>query len=380
MDFAVADVQEQASLVRWPKYLRIKQDLTEKLRAGHFDPNAPLPSEKMLAELGGVSIGTVRQALSEMADEGLVRREQGRGTFVTGQTNNPPAQLLNVFALIAPQLREGVYPMLVHGFEEASAGLHHQVQVGNSQNDIGRQANLVLGLIDQMVGGVAVVPATSEPTPAVQIRQLQKNEIPVVFCHRSVEGISAPCVTFSGFEVGFRAGKALYELGHRRAGCLLDCRTSLANEYERGLTDAMRPNSAADNGIVTTIEYGITSTSERAREALQKTVLELLSGNDRPTAIFCGNVTDGEQVYLQAEAAGFKVPRDLSIMSFGSTWRGHGLSQRISGVVVDEHALGARAAALLHQMRRGERAFDSDERIEFPVTLYMGETLGPAAK
>src|SRR6187549_887442 len=100
----MAEVRESASLVRWPKYLRIKQDLTEKLRAGHFDPNVPLPSEKVLAELGGVSIGTVRQALSEMADEGLVRREQGRGTFATVHAPHRASQRLNVFALIAPRL------------------------------------------------------------------------------------------------------------------------------------------------------------------------------------------------------------------------------------------------------------------------------------
>jgi DNA-binding LacI/PurR family transcriptional regulator len=213
----------------------------------------------------------------------------------------------------------------------------------------------------------------------VQIRQLQKNQIPVVFCHRSVEGVAAPCITFSGFEAGSKAGQELYELGHRRVACLLDCRTTLANEYERGLTDALRPAGSADMGTVTTMEYGVTSTSERAREALQQAVASLLQEANRPTAVFCGNVTDAEQVYLQATSLGYSVPRDLSIVSFGSTWRGHGLAQRISGPVVDEHQLGARAAQVLHEMREGRRPLDSDERIEFPVTMYRGETMGPAS-
>jgi DNA-binding LacI/PurR family transcriptional regulator len=159
---------------------------------------------------------------------------------------------------------------------------------------------------------------------------------------------------------------------------LLDHRTSLANEYERGLIDAMHVADVAGAGAITTIEYGVTSASEHARDAIQKAISELFGRRERPTAVFCGNVTDAEQVYLQAEAAGIKVPGELSIVSFGSTRRGHGLSQRISGAVVDEHALGARAAQLLHQMRRGERPLDDDERIEFPITLYRGETLGPA--
>jgi GntR family transcriptional regulator len=41
-----------------------------------------LPTETQLASLAGVSLVTVRRALSELSAQGVVRREQGRGTFV----------------------------------------------------------------------------------------------------------------------------------------------------------------------------------------------------------------------------------------------------------------------------------------------------------
>jgi DNA-binding GntR family transcriptional regulator len=41
-----------------------------------------LPTEARLSALAGVSLVTVRRALSELASQGVVRREQGRGTFV----------------------------------------------------------------------------------------------------------------------------------------------------------------------------------------------------------------------------------------------------------------------------------------------------------
>jgi GntR family transcriptional regulator, N-acetylglucosamine utilization regulator len=41
-----------------------------------------LPPEAKLAVQAGVSLVTVRRALSELAAQGIVRREQGRGTFV----------------------------------------------------------------------------------------------------------------------------------------------------------------------------------------------------------------------------------------------------------------------------------------------------------
>lgn len=48
-----------------------------KLRAGD-----QLPTEAKLSALAGVSLVTVRRALSELAAQAVVRREQGRGTFV----------------------------------------------------------------------------------------------------------------------------------------------------------------------------------------------------------------------------------------------------------------------------------------------------------
>ena len=41
-----------------------------------------LPTEAQLAALAGVSLVTVRRALSELSSQAVVRREQGRGTFV----------------------------------------------------------------------------------------------------------------------------------------------------------------------------------------------------------------------------------------------------------------------------------------------------------
>lgn len=45
-------------------------------------PGDKLPAEAEIAELAGVSLITVRRAMSELAQRGVVRREQGRGTFV----------------------------------------------------------------------------------------------------------------------------------------------------------------------------------------------------------------------------------------------------------------------------------------------------------
>lgn len=65
-----------------PLYRQIKGLLTRSLQSGEWKPGELIPSETVLAARFGVSQGTVRKAVDELAAENLVVRRQGRGTFV----------------------------------------------------------------------------------------------------------------------------------------------------------------------------------------------------------------------------------------------------------------------------------------------------------
>lgn len=65
-----------------PLYKEVKRKITESMRRGEWKPGEAIPSEKVLGERFGVSIGTVRKAVDELASENLLIRHQGRGTYV----------------------------------------------------------------------------------------------------------------------------------------------------------------------------------------------------------------------------------------------------------------------------------------------------------
>ena len=71
-----------------PLYQQVKQLLITRLTDRVWEPGELLPSESQLAAEFGVSQGTVRKALDEMTSENLLRRLQGRGTFVTEHTDS----------------------------------------------------------------------------------------------------------------------------------------------------------------------------------------------------------------------------------------------------------------------------------------------------
>ena len=66
-----------------PLYHQVKCALLESIEDGHWQAGQQLPNESELAKAFGVSQITIRQALRDLAGLGYVRREQGRGTFVS---------------------------------------------------------------------------------------------------------------------------------------------------------------------------------------------------------------------------------------------------------------------------------------------------------
>ena len=74
-----------------PLYRQIKALLTRSLQGGEWRPGEAIPSEMDPAARYGVSQGTVRRAVEELAGENVLVRRQGRGTFVATH-HEPRAQ------------------------------------------------------------------------------------------------------------------------------------------------------------------------------------------------------------------------------------------------------------------------------------------------
>lgn len=64
-----------------PLYLQLKDSLAAEITSGRYRPHRRLPSERELALRFKVSRMTVRQALLELAHEGLIYTRVGKGTF-----------------------------------------------------------------------------------------------------------------------------------------------------------------------------------------------------------------------------------------------------------------------------------------------------------
>ena len=76
-------------------YHQIKQDLRVKIEP--LDPGTKIETEQQLSDHYGVSRGTIRQAINDLASEGLLQKVQGSGTF---RSNNSGIHICSLGIII----------------------------------------------------------------------------------------------------------------------------------------------------------------------------------------------------------------------------------------------------------------------------------------
>jgi len=65
-----------------PKYIQTSEMLIREIAAGHLVDGARLPPERDMAAGLDISVGTLRKALADLEDKGMLERVQGSGNYI----------------------------------------------------------------------------------------------------------------------------------------------------------------------------------------------------------------------------------------------------------------------------------------------------------
>lgn len=105
---------------RLPRYQRLRDDLAHQISMNRWRPGEAIPTEAVLASEYSVSVGTVRKAVDTLVSEGVLERQQGRGTFIrrpqfhsslfrffrfqglSGERQVPESRILTIESMVAP--------------------------------------------------------------------------------------------------------------------------------------------------------------------------------------------------------------------------------------------------------------------------------------
>lgn len=66
-----------------PLYYQVKQIILDEINSGNIRSGAVIPTEKVFCDIYGISRTTIRQAITELVNEGYLYRIKSKGTFVS---------------------------------------------------------------------------------------------------------------------------------------------------------------------------------------------------------------------------------------------------------------------------------------------------------
>ncbi|MDR3707429.1 MAG: GntR family transcriptional regulator [Capsulimonadaceae bacterium] len=328
------------------KYRLVEEELRREINSGLWLPGERLPGEYELAKRFDVAYMTLRQAIAGLIDEGLLRRVNGKGTFVAdlaaplalGRPNRP-------MALLIPSTgvgRDGYYfPELLSGFQSTMEQQDMHIVPYNCT------APEPPGIL---VPGSAIACLLTSTAHFGLVERLRDSGFPVLAINRYTGRRTIPCVRVDDKRAVQKAVSYLVELGHRKLGFVSAVPDNIdARERLRGFRAAV-----ARLELPAPIESG----ADFSESAGYSAARHILGVAQPPTAIVCASDLSALGVLQAARELGMNVPGDLSVVGFGDFSVANYAAPRLTTIRQDRLALGRKGAECLVKLANDEEVSD----------------------
>lgn len=262
-----------------------------------------------VARLAGVSQPTVSRALRDNplvpeATRQRVREAARALGYVPSQLGRSLSTRATQRIAMVADLDNPLYPVLlgpVHD-ELARAGYRTVLFAERSEG-----VEAYESLLDSSVDGIILTTALLRSTLPLE---LDRRGIPFVFLNRTNDLVERDSATADDRGGAAQVAELLVGLGHRHIGALLGpADTSTSRDREDGFRRAL-----AEAGVALPERWvGRTDFTVAGGAAGLK---ELLTGSERPTAVFCVNDWVAVGALNAASELGLSVPHDLTVVGF----------------------------------------------------------------
>jgi GntR family transcriptional regulator of arabinose operon len=347
----------------------------ERILDGRLQAGTRLPTDDELAVLYQISRDTVRQALAQLTNEGLIERVQGRGTFVSQPPSNgsPLTQLKQkqIGLVLNRTFRTQLTMNLLVGVEQAAKSHGYSVSFTYAEGEQEQQAHDVARMRANHVSGMIIWPM-GDSTQAASIQQLQADHVPVVLMDRYFPGLAVDYVGSDNIGGGYRATEHLLILGHRRIGFVFAHEETLqtTSVYERwqGYCRALQKYEVPYDETLVIPDLRQLPTG--GHEGL----VEFLQRPDRPGAIFAINDYVALDVLQAAKALHLRIPEDLAVVGFDDMEFAAHVNPPLTTIKQQFIDIGLRAGTLL--INRIEGMASAPKHIELPTNLIIRDSCG----
>ena len=333
-----------------------------------------MPSIKKVAEVAGVSVGTVSHVItgSVPVSEPLRAKVQAAIRKLNYHPNHVARSLKTsktwTLGIIVPDLTISFFPQVISGAEAAARTRDYSLIAVNSNDDGERQKSLLSLLRSQRVEGILLVVAAA-PTPLNQISLMIDAGIPIVCLDRIPDRVAVDSVSVEDQDAAQLGVQHLIDMGHRRI-VIVTGPLALKNERRRvqGYRQALQ-------GAGIPLDESLIWPGNLRTPDIAAMCRERLSASPLPDAIFCTNGPTALGVLRAFRDRGLSTPRDIAFATFDELTVDDIFTPSITTIVQPAYDIGYRAAQILLNRINGPANVES-VTLRLPAHLEIRASSG----
>ncbi len=303
------DHRSQVSL-----YQQIADDLKAKIKDGALKVDERLGSHRELATLYGVSLITVKKALSELIREGILYARVGKGTFVARTVPPVNHEHHKSLGMVLWDLTEPFFSKIVQEVDALAYEAGYNILLSLSAGQMEKEEKQIEHFQRIGVDGLIIAALNTDRHASPAIRALHKAQFPYVMVSY-VEDSDIYFVGIDSEEGGYLATAHLIEQGFTRIGYVgTPPGNKLSDVREAGYRRAMAEHGLAIDPAW--LAYTLEGPSWDRYEAGYAYGLRLGHQPDRPKALFVYNDVSALGVQRGLLESGLKIPDDVALVGF----------------------------------------------------------------
>jgi DNA-binding LacI/PurR family transcriptional regulator/DNA-binding transcriptional regulator YhcF (GntR family) len=372
-----------------PLYQKIVDAIKAKIGSGELGSGDQVPTEAELSSLYGVSRITSKRALTELENEGLIYRVQGRGSFVREQSQTSPhgqgqaakaggqvhsvpyGSAENSVLLILPFAHNPGLGDYEKGINDYLSQAGYTLNIQSSSNF--GQRKLLENALRGPNRGLIYYPVDSHSDVGT-LYQYRLKQFPIVIMDKQIEGLPFPSVVSDNFGGGYMATAHLIQNHHQKIAFIssLKVETSYSiRERYLGYLKAMFDHGLLDREAADTTDHYLAHEVDISRESYIGLIQTLLEQG--VTAIVAENDLRAIECIGAAKEMGLSVPDDLSIIGFDNIQLADLIEPKLTTISQNFEQMGYMAAEMLMQQIRNP--MQRPEPAIVPVALMERQTV-----
>lgn len=335
------------------KYTIVADEIRNAINSGKIAPGSRLETEEALSVRFGVSRQTVRHAISILADEGLIIRRQGSGTYVLDE-KDVRRRRTKTIGVVTTYISEYILPSMIRGIEEVTSKRGYSFHIRSTGNRMDNEKDVLNDFLQNPVDGLIVEGSkTAFPNPNLNLyRKIIQSGTPIVFLSGYYHALG-DCiyVVTDDYGGGKQACELLIARGHRRIGGIFKADDNQGHDRFAGFIDAARAAGIElhDNNLLwfTTETRNMLFEGDNAKK-----MLDSLEGC---SAVICYNDQIAAPLLAELLRAGKRVPEDVAIISFDDSKYASLTPVKITSLGHPKEEIGRVAANKLLNMINGKK-------------------------